>query len=249
MTAAVTTAPHSPSTPTAKPASSPGSRRSAGSALSALNATALPYLEPVPASEPPFDDDLPGRRPAVASRWPGTVALRAVAGPPVASALPPVVESLTPVPAFRPAARTGTVVPPSGGSAAVGRRTAIAATGVPPWSSEPDVGVRRTATHELPPAIRSGQVFARALVEVLSGRRPLAQLRVHCAPEIYAGLLERPVPASVCLPHLLNVRVCEPADGAAEVSVVFKRAQRVRAIAFRIQGLDGRWRITALEVG
>jgi hypothetical protein len=47
----------------------------------------------------------------------------------------------------------------------------------------------------------------------------------------------------------MNVRVCEPADGVAEVSAVFRRADRVRAIAFRIQGVDGRWRITALQLG
>jgi len=93
------------------------------------------------------------------------------------------------------------------------------------------------------------RVLARALVEVLSGRRPVAQLRVHCAPDIYAGLLDRPIAGHQALPHLLAVRVCEPADGVAEVSVVFRRADRVRAMAFRMQGVDGRWRITALQLG
>jgi hypothetical protein len=125
----------------------------------------------------------------------------------------------------------------------------IAATGVPPWSSEPDVGVRKTATEHLPPAHRAASVFARALVEVLSGHRPLAQLRVHCAAEIYMGLSQRPQLAPLSLPHLLTVRVCAPADGVAEVSAVFKRSERVRALAFRIEGVDGRWRITALQVG
>jgi hypothetical protein len=87
------------------------------------------------------------------------------------------------------------------------------------------------------------------MVEVISSRRPLAQLRVHCAPEIYAGLAARPSIAPLALPHLLTVRVCEPADGVAEVSVAFRRADRVRALAFRLQGVDGRWRITALQLG
>jgi hypothetical protein len=92
-------------------------------------------------------------------------------------------------------------------------------------------------------------VLARAVVEMLSGQRPLAQLRVHCAPEIYAGLAERPVLTHQGLPHVLTVRVCEPADGVAEVSAAFRRSERVRALAFRIEGVDGRWRITALQVG
>jgi hypothetical protein len=133
-------------------------------------------------------------------------------------------------------------------SGAVGPTT-ISSQDVPTWSSEADIGVRLTTSENLPPAKRSASVLARALVEVLSGRRPLGQLRVHCAPEIYAGLLERSVPAPTSLPHLLNVRVCEPADGVAEVSAVFRRADRVRALAFRMQGVDGRWRITALQLG
>lgn len=130
-----------------------------------------------------------------------------------------------------------------------GGPTTIASHSVPKWSSEADVGVRLTASENLPPAKRSASVLARALVEVLSGRRPVAQLRVHCAPEIYAGLLDRPAPVPMSLPHLLTVHVCEPADGVAEVSAAFRRAERVRALAFRIQGVDGRWRITALQLG
>jgi hypothetical protein len=204
----------------------------------ALATAPTPYLDAVPASEPPYDDDIaavPGSARQTAA--PARTAPAAVTGSPN---LQPTVPTV-PIRAL--------VRPTATGWSTTGRRTAIGATDVPPWSSESDIGVRRTGTGALPPAARSGQVFARALVEILSGRRPLAQLRVHCAPDIYAGLLNRSLPAAVCLPHLLTVRVCEPADGVAEVSAAFKRAQRVRAIAFRLQGVDGRWRITALEVG
>ena len=119
---------------------------------------------------------------------------------------------------------------------------------VPGWSQDADVGVRRTRTAELPAAERSGPVLARALVEVLCGQRPVTQLRVHCAPDVFAGLQARKIGRGA-LGHLINVRVCEPADGVAEVSVAFRRADRVRAVAFRIQGLDGRWRVTALQTG
>jgi hypothetical protein len=129
------------------------------------------------------------------------------------------------------------------------RPTTIIAPGVPGWSSEADIGVRHTASEHLPPAERAASVLARALVEVLSGQRPLSQLRVHCSPEIYAGLSHRPPAAAMALPHLLTVRVCEPADGVAEVGVAFRRADRVKALAFRIEGVDGRWRITALQLG
>jgi hypothetical protein len=207
----------------------------------------LPYLTPVPQCEPPFDDELETRRQPegppggrlVPVGGSGTSAARVTLGVPFHT-IPP--------------ASGGRVLPerraPTAGTArATGSATSIAAVGVPPWSSESDVGVQRTGTGLLPPAARTGPVFARALIEVLSGRRPMAQLRVHCAPDIYAGLTQRPSAGALALPHLLSVRVCEPADGVAEVSAAFRRADRVRAMAFRIQGVDGRWRITALELG
>ena len=144
----------------------------------------------------------------------------------------------------KPAGSGAVLAPPR-----INHPTIITSKGVPPWSSEADIGVRRTTSEHLPAADRAARVLARALVEILSGQRPVAQLRVHCAPEIYAGLLERPFTGQQALPHILTVRVCEPADGVAEVSAAFRRADRVRAVAFRIEGVDGRWRITALQVG
>jgi hypothetical protein len=46
-----------------------------------------------------------------------------------------------------------------------------------------------------------------------------------------------------------GVRVCEPADGVAEASAVVVDGGRVRALAFRLVGLDGRWRVEALQIG
>jgi hypothetical protein len=151
-----------------------------------------------------------------------------------------------PAPARRGSIALLTAIPTRAGRS---RPTTITAAGVPGWSSESDIGVRKTSTEQLPPADRTASMLARALVEMISGQRPLGQLRVHCAPEVYAGLAARPSAGPLALPHLLTVRVCEPADGVAEVSAAFRRADRVRAVAFRLQGVDGRWRITALQLG
>ena len=136
----------------------------------------------------------------------------------------------------------------TGGTATAATSPLVHSSAVPAWSEEADIGVRLTTTADLPAAERSASVLARAVIEVLSGRRPLGQLRVHCAPDVYAGLADRPQFASAALPHLVSVRVRQPADGVAEVSVAYRRAERVRALAFRIQGVDGRWRMTALEL-
>ncbi|SDO27049.1 hypothetical protein SAMN04515671_0383 [Nakamurella panacisegetis] len=188
--------------------------------------TRRPYLAPVPDCDPPFDDE---RTPV------GRI--QQLRRP-----------SRTLVPVEEPARRRPLPFTAPDLAPTAGEPEAIADADVPGWSQDADVGVRRTATADLPPAARSGQMLARALVEMLSGQRPVSQLRVHCSPEVFAGLQGRPtVPGA--LSHLLTVRVCEPADGVAEISAAFRRGQRVRAIAFRIQGVDGRWRITALQTG
>ena len=46
-----------------------------------------------------------------------------------------------------------------------------------------------------------------------------------------------------------RVRVCEPADGIVEACAVVVSHGRVRALALRLEGLDGRWLVTALTIG
>lgn len=180
-----------------------------------------PYLAPVPDSEPPFDP---------------------VGGPR---------GSTTPIRERRPAA---TGFSPGGSTpiqltASVPAPTSVACAAVPPWSADPDMGIRRTGTAQLPAAARAAQVFATALVEVLAGRRPVGQLRVHTAPAVFAGLVGR-APHGLNAPALvMSVRVCQPADGVAEISATVRSGARVRAIAFRMEGVDGRWRVTALDIG
>lgn len=125
----------------------------------------------------------------------------------------------------------------------------IVSPAVPDLSQAADVGVRHTPTHQLPPAQRAATAMARALIEILTGIRPATQLNNHCTPPVYAALLGRtPVPGSG-LARLQSTHVCEPTDGVAEVAAVYRRGPRAQAIAFRMTGLDGRWRITALQVG
>lgn len=225
-----------------------------------------PYLAAVPDSGPAFDDEAgPAERLRAVARvrgWSGT----------------------RPGPAVR-----------------LTRPAPVTDAQVPSWSRDADVGIRRTASASLPAAEQAGATLARALVEVLGGRRPLAQLRIHCAPDVFAGLQARfavatasvrskpstpsgpavptgpagPVtptrptrpapgtsgtsgpfrPASRFKPHepattaMTSVRVSQPADGVAEVAAVYRATGRAHAVAFRLQGIDGRWRMTHLQCG
>ena len=47
----------------------------------------------------------------------------------------------------------------------------------------------------------------------------------------------------------MNLHVTEPADGVAEVAAVLRIENRFRALALRLEGLDGRWRCVRLQIG
>jgi hypothetical protein len=116
-------------------------------------------------------------------------------------------------------------------------------------------GERPTRRDDLPdPRPWAGHI-AQALVEVMAGARPAPQVLRWTTPEVYAAVARRaalsarrgagPMRRTV----VRGVRVCEPADGVAEASAVGVDGGRVRALAFRLVGLDGRWRVEALQVG
>ncbi len=119
---------------------------------------------------------------------------------------------------------------------------------VPGWSRDMDMGVIQTSTRALPNVKETAGVLARALIEALAGFRQVGQLSKHCSPEVFAGLQNRVIPDGAP-PKLLSIRASEPADGVAEASAVFRRGERAAAMAFRLQGIDGRWRVTALQIG
>jgi Family of unknown function (DUF6459) len=102
------------------------------------------------------------------------------------------------------------------------------------------------------------QVFGRRLLigvfEALGGRRTLPQLAPHLSQRVYAGLLsdvERRGSGTAwhTPPTIRSVRVCEPADGVAELAAVIQVGRRCRAVAARLEALNGRWRCVKLQVG
>jgi hypothetical protein len=46
-----------------------------------------------------------------------------------------------------------------------------------------------------------------------------------------------------------SLHVSEPADGVAEVCALVRRGGRSTAVALRLEGMDGRWKCTAIELG
>lgn len=88
-------------------------------------------------------------------------------------------------------------------------------------------------------------VLSRALVEVLSRRRPVSHLQRYCSPHLFAGLARYTTTGPM---RARSMRLSRPDPKVAEVSLVVQAGDRVRAIAFRMDHVD-RWTITALEIG
>ncbi|HJR24912.1 MAG TPA: Rv3235 family protein [Acidimicrobiales bacterium] len=101
--------------------------------------------------------------------------------------------------------------------------------------------------------------FAQAVVEVLGGDRPLTQLVRWTSGRVYADLgrrvtvLGRTAPAGqrrrTIRPQVRTIRVFQPTDDAAEVSVHVRYGERSRAIAARLERGRGRWQCTDLRLG
>jgi uncharacterized protein DUF6459 len=113
----------------------------------------------------------------------------------------------------------------------------------PTWSS-------RT---ELPDPREAGRRLITLTLEAMAGRRPLRQVQPLTTPRVFAALSGGRRPswcAESSAPLLVGqVHVSEPVDGVAEVSAVARRDGRAHAVAARLEGLDGRWRCTALQIG
>ena len=118
---------------------------------------------------------------------------------------------------------------------------------------EHDFGPTWSQRSELPDARNAGRRLITLTLEAMAGRRPLTQLQPMTSVGVFAALSGRRRPrwcTEGTAPLVVGpVHVCEPVDGVAEVSAVARRGGRAHAVAARLEGIDGRWRCTALQIG
>lgn len=199
---------------------------------------------PVPASEPAYDDERSSRTTPPAPTQ-GTLALQLPAPVEVAPSAP--ANPSSPSRPSSPAKERHLRLVPKRKSGRVDGdgEDAFFAPQPSPSTDLPD------------PRPWSGR-YVQALVEVLAGERPPAQLMRWTNEKIYADVLRR-----VRTVHragvtqrrgrnralVKSVHVCEPQDGIAEVAIHVRHGGRSRAVAMRLEGWDGRWRCTALQFG
>lgn len=121
-----------------------------------------------------------------------------------------------------------------------------------PAAAAPDVSFAavRTPRAALPPPRAVAPTLVRAVLEVIAGDRPVRQL-ARCATAAVYDELEVLVSPRADRPWagtLRRVLVSEPAPGVAEVTAVVSRGARAAALAMRLEGVDGRWQLTAVQV-
>ncbi len=104
---------------------------------------------------------------------------------------------------------------------------------------------------------RWSATFAQALLETLSGARPVAQLATWTTRPVH-GLIERRAALAAARrrqePGVHNARqgrldLCRPSALVVEVAAAVHQGDRARALAFRLESRGGRWVCTALELG
>lgn len=120
-------------------------------------------------------------------------------------------------------------------------------------------GRQRARRSELPepePLLRN---LTHCVIEVLAGARDLDQLARWVTDDVYRNLSKRVVLAARArrikgqAPRrpaftLGHVIICEPADGVIEAVIMVHQRPRSRAVAIRLEGLDQRWRASAISV-
>ncbi len=104
------------------------------------------------------------------------------------------------------------------------------------------------ANGSTPPARAVATVVVRAIVEAMTGIRPVAHLAAWTSSQVQADLEQLAADNVRKQRYTLRcVRVCEPREGIAEVAAVIARGERVSALALRMETIRGRWRVTALQ--
>lgn len=120
-------------------------------------------------------------------------------------------------------------------------------------------GQQPTSSSALPDPRPLLENLTRCVIEILAGARDLEQITRWVTDDVYRHLLKRVVLSSraryakgqpVVRPTFTigSTTLCEPRDGVVEAVVIVRGRARTRAVALRLEGLDNRWRATAINV-
>jgi Family of unknown function (DUF6459) len=129
----------------------------------------------------------------------------------------------------------------------------------PPFEPDEFFGHQPATRTDLPNPQPLLENLTRCVIEILAGARELEQIARWVTDDVYRHLLKRVVLSTrarqarnqpVARPafQLGSVSMSEPRDGVVEAVIIVRGRARSRAVAIRLEGLDHRWRATAINV-
>ncbi len=129
----------------------------------------------------------------------------------------------------------------------------------PRFSPDEFFGLQPASTSTLPNPQPLIENLTRCVIEILAGARDLDQISRWVNDDVYRHLLKRVVLSArarqatgqrATRPTFTigSMSMCEPRDGVVEAVVIVGGRARTRAVALRLEGLDKRWRATAINV-
>lgn len=103
------------------------------------------------------------------------------------------------------------------------------------------------------------KMLAPAVVEVIAGVRNISQLAAVLSDDVYQRLRDRAItvsqsrmkqglPLKAPMVSVGAMQRKEPKDGVIESVVLVNSATRTRAVTIRLEGINHRWRATAVSV-
>jgi len=112
---------------------------------------------------------------------------------------------------------------------------------------DPEFAPKPTSSAELPNINELTFQFIHNVVEIWAGRRTASQVQAMCHHLIFADL-QRKAGQQKMIGKVRKIKVTEPLDGICESTVTIRYGDRLRVVAIRFEGLDGRWLCTALTL-
>jgi hypothetical protein len=104
-----------------------------------------------------------------------------------------------------------------------------------------------TSAADLPDIHELTFQFIHNVVEIWAGRRNASQVQAMCHHLIFADL-QRKAGQQKLVGRIRKIKVTQPLDGISESTVTVRYGDRLRVVAIRFEGLDGRWLCTALTL-
>lgn len=112
---------------------------------------------------------------------------------------------------------------------------------------ESDFAPQPTSAKNLPALEPLIHQFTHNVIEIWAGKRSSNQLQQLCHYTVFAEL-QKMAGTLKEIGRVRKTRITQPLDGICEATITVRFGDRLRVVAIRLEGLDGRWLCTCLAL-